>query len=170
MNEHPTDGTFPEMDERDHEPLAEGEKPVCDCCAMGEEMVVEREREMMKTIGWYAHYVSDQPETPFHVNYHTHGLQHTFKHKDIQACLPIEFHTLHSIVVGLIEEIKAGKTFASGDISLDIIGNDFPVTFMDAKENGRDVLRIIFPDASGCLKKEEMEEPYGQQWKGTVSD
>jgi hypothetical protein len=152
------------IDECDHEPMNPDE-PVCDMCALGPEIVEEREKEMMEKIGWYAHFVHDEPETPFHINYHTHGLTHTFKHPDLQACIPINFEVLHSIVCSIVKQIKEGKKFKAGDKVLDILQNDFPITFMESKECGRDVLRVIFPDPSGRLAKEDIEEPYDKQYE-----
>jgi len=145
----------------DHDRL---DKPVCSVCAFGIEAVEEHEKEMMKDLGWYAHYVHDDPNTPFNINYHTHGLSQSFKHKDLQACLPIDFKVLHTIVTSIVNEIKAGKTFAAGDPVFNILQGDYAITFMDAKECGRDVLRVIFPDPTGHLKKDEIEKPYDSQW------
>jgi hypothetical protein len=139
-------------------------KPVCDCCAFGFEEVRKSEEEMIKKHGWLAHYVPDEPKAPFHINYHTHGLPVLENHKDLQACIPIPYETLHHIMTGIVERIKAGEKFSEGDKLFDIIEN-YPITFMDAKECGRDVLRVIFPDQSGCLDKDEMDGPLAKQYE-----
>jgi hypothetical protein len=64
----------------------------------------------------------------------------------------------------VVDILEKGGSFKAGDVSFDII-KDYPVTFIDAVENERKVLRIIFPDPSGCIKKEEMDDLYKKQWK-----
>jgi hypothetical protein len=140
------------------------DKPVCDCCSLGMEEVKAREEAMLKKHGWLAHYVCDDPDAPFMINYHTHGLPASIKHKDLQACVPIPYEALHFIVTGIIARIKAGESFAAGDKIFDIIEN-YPITFIDAKECDRDVLRVIFPDQTGCLDKDEMDEALAKQYE-----
>ena len=157
------------MDERDHEPLKEGEH-VCDMCAFGEDEVRAREAQMMKDVGWYAHYVHDEPSSPFNINYHTHGLDVTFKHKDLQACLPAQPQMLHEIIFNIIRRIKSGEQFNVGDRVSNIIGGSYQITFIAARECGRDVLRVIFPDKAGILEKELMDSSLSPQYEGLDND
>lgn len=43
----------------------------------------------------------------------------------------------------------------------------YSLTFTKAEETGREVLRVILPDAAGNLMKEIMDHPYDEQWDGT---
>lgn len=45
--------------------------------------------EMMRKHGWYAHFVPDDNKYPNSINYHTHGLEDSFGHPDLQICFPL---------------------------------------------------------------------------------
>ena len=147
------------MSDNKHEGL---DKPVCDCCAFGVEEMKEWEKEMMKKHGWFIHFVFDDA-TPFNTNIHTHGLVVTYKHKDVQICAPLSAETAQAILAGLVRRIKAGEKFSAGDKVYELIGN-YAVTFIEAKEHDREVLRIIFPDQAGVLNRAEMDEVWVAQY------
>lgn len=139
-------------------------KTGCKCCDEGKEAVETFEKEMIAKCGWYAHYVFDDDTYPFKANYHTHGLPQKYGHTDLQICLPIPADTVQSVFWDVVRRIEKGETFKAGDTAFDIIQN-YPVTFIDAVELDRKVLRIIFPDKTGCIDKAEIEEPYEKQWQ-----
>lgn len=138
-------------------------KEACDCCALGIDKVLEKEKGNLEKYGWLAHCVRNDPDTPYHFNYHTHGLDVSQKHKNFQVCIPIEPEIIHNIIWNLIDSIRNGKSYEAGDTAWGIIDN-YPITFIDAKENGRDVLRVILPDPAGCLDKNEIEDLYKMQF------
>ena len=142
-----------------HEKL---DKPVCDCCAFGVDDMRAWEKEMMEKHGWYVHFVFDA-ETPFNTNIHTHGLVKTYKHRDVQICAPISAETAQAILTGLVNRIKAGERFSVGDKVFELIQN-YAVTFIEAPENDRKVLRMIFPDQAGVLDREEMDAVWAGQY------
>lgn len=121
------------------------------------------ESSNMMVYGWYAHYVGDQDDVPFRINYHTHGIQESFGHKDFQICLPVHPYTMHAIINSMVEEIKAGKKFEPLKKYGNIIGGGFLITFKEAVEHDRQVLRVIFPDDQGSLDPNVMGE-LSKQW------
>jgi hypothetical protein len=139
-------------------------EPECFGCKHGLDALRAHDEEAFKKCGWYAHYVCGDEDYPFAVNYHTHGFPESFKHKDIQVCLSIPRETIHSIVFTLADRIRAGEVFEAGDQVAKIIGGGYLVTFKDAKEDGRDVLRLIFPDRDGNLSRDDMDDTFAQQW------
>ena len=141
-------------------------KPGCACCEQGLEAVEKQEAKNMKTLGWYAHIVTDDPDYPYHFNYHTHGLIESFNHLDLQICCPIPPQVAHDIAISVIKLIKEGKSFEAGDTAFEVIEN-YPVTFAKARECDRDVLRIILPDHTGCLAKNEIDSAWAGQWEST---
>jgi len=152
---------MPEIPERE-----KMDEPVCDSCAFGIEETIKREKECLKEFGWYVHSVMNDPDYPYSMNIHTHGLLENFKHPDLQICLRISPTVAHAILSGAIELIKAGRTFSDGEIVIgDIISGDLPVLFLKRQECGRDVLRIIAPDPTGCIDKENIDPYYLEQWK-----
>lgn len=124
------------------------------CEGRGAELA-EMERQAMLKEGWYAHMVPG--------NYHTHGIEQTLGHPDLQMVLPLDPHLLHSIAHGIVDEIRKGRRFAHGDIVGQIIKR-YNVRFVEAREGDRTVLRVIFPDAEGHLLLNELTGMYAEQY------
>jgi len=150
------------------ETLLQEEGCECDVCQKGLEAVRRKEEECLTEYGWYAHFVGNDSNCPYSLNAHTHGLEENFNHIDLQACVPLETNLIHSVFCELIEKIKEGRSFKTGEVVTNIFENDIPITFAKARENDRDVLRVIFPDPELHIKREEMIEDYGHQWEGTI--
>jgi hypothetical protein len=128
----------------------------CDCemCKNGEDAFLKKQQEILDKYKWIAHLVIDDPEKPFGVNAHTHGLEENFDHLDLQICCAMPPETLHSILVGAVEDhIKKGGKFVSGKRYPKIIAK-YDVMFLDAEECERKVLRMIFPDVNGGFDTE----------------
>lgn len=137
--------------------LAEGSKDDnCEACKAGLNYVIQRQDEMMVKHWWYVHLVVG--------NVHTHGLQESFGHPDIQVVLPIAPETIHSVIAGIVERIKGGEKFFPSR-RYDKVIMDYDVVFGKAREGGREVLRLILPDPVGCLSKKAMRL-YVEQWEG----
>ena len=103
--------------------------------------------KLIKKYGWVCHMVVG--------NTHTHGLLEEFQHPDLQCVLNIEPSTIHAIFCKIVKRISEGDDFQSG-IRYKKIINTFDVIFIDAVDDGRDVLRLIFPDATGSLEAKNM--------------
>lgn len=116
------------------------------------------QQPLMEKYGWVGHYVFDDIKCPFETNYHTHGLQENFGHKDIQICVPADQHALHGIANLIVNRIKGGEVFEPGKVYTDILAGGLKTYFIEAKELGRPVLRLILPDKNG-----EVEGMFKQQ-------
>jgi hypothetical protein len=114
--------------------------------------IKQQDIEMMEKHGWYAHYVPSGDKTPTGANYHTHGLERSFGHRNIQIILPLEPKTAHDLTHAIIAKIKEGIRFEAGVDYTDIMQNDYKVRFIAARESGRDVLRLLIPDKEGEFK------------------
>ena len=121
--------------------------------------------EQMAKHGWFAHFVFDDVEKPNGINFHTHGLDQTYDHLDFQIVLPLQHKTAHSIFWELARMLEAGRRFSSGDRVSNVISN-YDIKLVQVEDNGRNVLRIIFPDAAGHLEKEELAEKFAAQYEG----
>jgi hypothetical protein len=139
----------------------------CKCCLCGESKgdkiakladLKEKEKEWLKKPGWFAHMVGD-------VNYHTHGLDLTQNHINIEVVLPIDPNLIHDLITSAIDLIKKGKKFESGKDYARVI-KKLKVRFVKSREGDRDVLRMIIPDKNGNLDKDKMEETFAKQWDG----
>lgn len=117
----------------------------------------------MKKYGFYTHFVidGDFENSPSGVNHHTHGIPHSAGHSDFQITVPLDPEVVNGIFHNLYKRVMDGEVFAAGDIVHDIIGNDLEITFIEAEENGRTVLRVILPDPAGNLDKSKMQK----KWK-----
>ena len=121
----------------------------CSICENGPEATSKFEQEMMAKYGWYVHMVQD-PNYPLGINYHTHGLDHTYKVMDIQIVYPlpsdIAMNLFHECV-GYIDH----HGFIEENVGIDKIIRNYKCKFLKVQESGRDVLRMIIPDKDGNL-------------------
>lgn len=136
---------------------------VCDACSLGMSAIKKWEHDMLDKHGWYVHYVNDSMY-PYCTNIHTHGIQDHFDHPDLQVCLPLDSGVVQSILHLLVSKIKEGESFEPHQILLGILDGDYPITFVQRIEDGRSILRIIFPDVSGCLDRAYMDDSYRDQY------
>lgn len=145
-------------------------RPECDCgvCKLDRaknlKALEKREAKNIKDLGWYCHMVmSDDDQTPTGVNYHTHGCQESFGHMDFQVVAHIPPELAHHLFYISIELVKNGTKIGNKDRLAGVLEN-LDVSFVEAQECGRTVLRIILPDKTGCLDQGKMEAPFSEQW------
>jgi hypothetical protein len=119
--------------------------------------VIDFENKMMKKYGWYVHFIMREDNTPFGINIHTHGLHETYNHKDLQICIPLPQRVAHQILINIVNEIKNGTTFSPG-IKYENILLNYKIELIEAKEGGREILRVIIPDADGEYKNEYLKQ------------
>lgn len=117
--------------------------------------------------GYYIHYVMDAG--PMGLNAHTHGLVESFGHPDLQIVLPLSTNMVGSLLADAVALIKNGRRFASGEVTGGIVKN-YNVKFLAARENGRDVLRIIIPDAAGNLDYDRLSPDFTHQYDALLGD
>lgn len=122
----------------------------CEICKTGIDAFQKKQKESIDKYGWVAHYVSNDPTTPYEMNIHTHGLAEKFNHKDLQICLLLNQNTAHFILANIVDRIKKGEVFEAGK-EYDNIIKKYSVIFAEAEECERPVLRIIFPNPDGSF-------------------
>jgi len=121
----------------------------CFVCQNGIESLEDFEKTMMEKHGWYAHLVPD-PSFPLGINCHTHGLDHTFNHRDLQIIFPLNDKILIHLLHNCVDYIKENKHIPIEKELTGII-QDYHCKFVRAQECDRDVLRMIVPDKYGNL-------------------
>lgn len=130
----------------------------CFACEKGMEALEKMQQEFIEKVGWYAHFVSNDPRCPYSTNLHTHNLMEKFGHKDLQICLNIAPQVGHAIFVTIIDEIKKGKKFEAGKEYDEIFDGGFKAKFIDAFETGRPVLRVLVPGPDGKYEGKYAEQ------------
>ncbi len=141
-------------------------EPECEHCKDPERARL-REAESLMSIGWLAHYVIDDSESPFGVNYHTHGFEEAFDCPNVQVVLPLDYERIHNIVHSLADRLKEGVKIAAGQTLERVLAAGFLVTFAEfTDEEGKKLLRMIIPDTEGNLEQKDQESPYRDQWLG----
>jgi hypothetical protein len=123
------------------------------------ESMLEWQNKCMEQHGWYVHAT---PGNDPYMNYHTHGLDVTFKHLDLQIVFPINPEIAHGILMSAIDLIKTGTKLEDGKHYDQIIQN-FSVECILAEECDRQVIRLILPEQDGALGIWNMKE---QIYKG----
>ena len=106
---------------------------------------------------WKIHYVAGYPNGL--VNIHTHGLDE-FGSKELQMVMPYPLQDAGKIINKIGKLIRGGRRFNAGDEIHNFFEGGFPVRLIDARESGRDVLRIILPDGEGRWPDDQLCEPY----------
>lgn len=147
-----------EMDEPKEE-----EETECAYCKHGVEEVEEWQNEAVKKYGWYAHFVGNGYRNNM-CNIHTHNVQEKFHHPDLQIVVPLPQKQANNILFNLVNKIREGITFSTGEKVNNVVRN-MPITFCEAEEDGRKILRIILPDHNGVVDREHIKPPFSMQYK-----
>lgn len=121
-------------------------KHECVGCTEGLEAAMKKTAEDIAKYGFAVHGVHDYPDG--FANYHTHGIAETVGHPDFQIVMPLPFDVSMSIFWTLFRRVKDGERFAAGQ-SADRVIKGYQVRFLEAREDGRDVLRLLLPDKNG---------------------
>jgi len=115
----------------------------CDTC-MGRESP-EQIKKWLDAVGFYVHFIIGEP-----FNYHTHGLEQSFDHLDLQIAFPLPREVAMPIINTLVGLIKSGQEIKDGMILFNII-RDYCVKAYKTIEDGRSVIRILLPDVRGMF-------------------
>lgn len=125
-----------------------------------------RSIELLREYGYYVHVVlpSDQDNYPeYWASVHTHGLEWTADHPNLEIQIRIDPQVSQSIIAGVVSRIFEGERFESGRRSGVI--QDFDVFLLPVKNHaGETLTRIILPDADGNLDPNTMAPPYEVQF------
>ncbi len=139
----------------------------CECAACNGLDVKAWEEDMMEENGWFIHMVgSEDPETETGFNAHTHGLEKTFNHLNLQIIVPLPQDCIGNIFSGIVKKIKSGTVFEIGK-NYDEIIKGYLIKIVQTKECNRDVLRVILPDPNGNLEFDEIDDKYKSQYEKT---
>jgi uncharacterized protein DUF4262 len=111
--------------------------------------LASKQEKMLKEYGWVAHFVSGDNEFPNGTNYHTHGLDASFNHLDLQICLPIRPEVAHSFFEAAVNNIKNGAIYEPGIEYDKILDGGFKVKFIEVLHGDRKLLRMVIPDEHG---------------------
>lgn len=108
-----------------------------------------REKELMDEYGFVIHNVFPDSNDGSLWSHHTHGLKENFGHMDLEIVLPINPNIANAVLHGMVECIKEGECYENKLISDKVI-RDYEVQLIKVHdENGRELLRVILPDANG---------------------
>lgn len=135
----------------------------CEVCRDGIEAVREKEIKAVEKSGWYAHYVPNDHMCPFGMNYHTHGFPEKLGCRDIQICFPVPQDMAHRIAWAIYHDLEQNKLGYTPGVRYGGILEGYEVQFIEAQENGRDVLRCILPSPQN-----DFEGTYAKQLEKTV--
>ena len=100
-----------------------------------------RDAHFIEQIGWVAHVITDDPTA------HTHGLQETYGHPDIEVWLSAPARKRYELLATVAEAVKQGHRYEAGKEYSHLF--TVPVRFVQKWEGGRSVLRLVVPDPNG---------------------
>lgn len=110
------------------------------------DLVPAKLQETYEKLGWFST-ASPDIACPNNVNYSTWGFSDNYDHKDFQICFPVSYGTCHDIIHELANQIAEGARFEPGETYYDgILGGGYRLKFIEARDHGRYVLRLILPD------------------------
>ena len=89
---------------------------------------------------------------PYACNAHTHGMQQ-YQHPDFQLVLMLPPEEIGRILNALGMRVQRGESFHDGEY-ISGIYEDCLVRLNSFEESGRNVLRVIIPDADGLFPEE----------------
>ena len=121
-----------------------------------------------QSIDWIIHMVGStgEPGNSFidcACNAHTHGME-KYHHLDFQMVLA-DADAIGYVLNSLGRRVQNGEKFKNGDLVMGIF-EDCPVKLVAFEETGRNVLRVIIPDAQGIFPNEaNCAYPYNIQLK-----
>lgn len=94
-------------------------------------------------------------------NLHTHGLENSYGHPDLQIVLNYRPYQVEEYFRHLISLISSGVAFEP-QIYEDVFSH--PIRFQFFRESGREVLRVIFADRNNFFPEDEQCDPsYSEQ-------
>ncbi len=119
--------------------------------------------------GWYAVHVTGTPDetTPTGTNSYTWGLALNYGHLDFQIVMPLAGAVAHHLLTILADRVKAGERFEAGRQVAGVAARGYKVRLVAAREQDRDVLRVVIPDAEGNLTPANLCGTYFLQYVGT---
>lgn len=121
----------------------------------------------IREYGWVGDFVMGDPNMPYGIDAHTHGLLETHNHPDLQIVARLQPGLSNQLLVNCVDKIKEGVKFEPGVEYEGIVGGGYRVTFAVATEGDREVLRLIVPGKDGKLTKEDIDPQFKAQYDDT---
>lgn len=116
----------------------------------------------MKKVDWKIHLIIDQFGPGGTVNRHTHGMER-YGHLDFQVVLNFRPEESGRLLNTLGQRVQDGEAFKAGDMVTGLY-LDCPIRLDLVCESGRQVLRLIVPDANNLFPEDSRcQEPYKYQ-------
>lgn len=114
--------------------------------------------------GFFVHVIPwDDKRSPTGYNAHTHGLD-SLNHLDFQIVIPLHMQKAYDIFEILYNKIKEGTIFKVQERYSGIF-TKAEITFIEAFEDGRKVLRLILPDRTGSLGPIFLDRTFDLQYE-----
>lgn len=129
-----------------------------------EEHLTQIEVKKIDEYGFFVHVTPwDDRCSPTGYNAHTHGLDR-LNHLDLQIVIPMHMQKAYDIFESLYNLIKSGTVFKVQERYSGIFAK-CEITFIEAFENGRKVLRLILPDRTGSLGPVFLDRTFDLQYE-----
>lgn len=113
-------------------------------------------------IDWIIHLIIDAYGPGGTVNNHTHGME-KYNHLDFQLVLNVKPQEVGRLLNTMGQRVQKGEQFYPGNMVKGLY-MDCDVRLDLFKETGRDVLRLIIPDANNIFpESSDCMEPYKYQ-------
>jgi hypothetical protein len=138
--------------------------PNCASSHMSKRELRKWHADHLRKHGFYAHFVAEEfadlPHPLSHfVNFHTHGFEETWGHPDFQIVMPIRPETALDLFWIFANRVKAGEKFEVGKRYKEIAAAPYDTLLVKAREAGRDVLRVLLPDAKNRMPGDKGVDP-----------
>lgn len=121
------------------------------------------EEEQLQEHKFFWHYVPPKPGEAA-INIHTHGLEQTLKHLDLQLVAPIDLEVCAGILHDVVLLIKEGLVLKSGE-DINNVLKGMPVGVLEVSEDDRKVMRLILPDEKGNVTSGLISPPWDIQFE-----
>lgn len=128
----------------------------------------EWEQTMLNKHGYYCHYVEDS-SFPYELNAHTHGLEDSFDHPELQIVFPLPMEVVGKIFSVVVSKIKDGHRFEADQDYSHLLKGDIKLRFVEAVDEGKHVLRVIVPDMHNATAQDRIHEDYRRQYANRFS-
>jgi hypothetical protein len=125
------------------------------------------EQQCIRDYGFYVHYMVEDPNQPYQIDAHTHGLMETFDHSDLQIVLPLPQETTIKLFQVAVDMLKTGTRFQPYKKYPNVI-EDSDVVFIPVSDGKVSYLRMIIADEAGVLEKDKMDPTFALQYQNEV--
>lgn len=117
--------------------------------------------QQLAKVRWYIHSIFQTPDLPDYIqNNHTHGMQEEYDHYDFQLLINPGENEISRLLNTISFRVQEGERFIHGQMVSGLY-EDCNIRLDLSRETGRDVLRLIIPDADNRFPEDPLcKEPY----------